>query len=59
MYIPADLSLIAEHVLCESQTLVELYGERDIADGLEPEFEPSKELLKDITNISMLGGELH
>ena len=58
MCTPVDSSLIAEHA-GESQTLVELYGERDIADGLEPpEFQvPPKELLKDITNIRMLGGE--
>ena len=35
MCTPVDSSLIAEHA-GESQTLVELYGERDIADGLEP-----------------------
>lgn len=58
MCTPVDSSLIAEHA-GESQTLVELYGERDIADGLEPpEFQvPDKELLKDVTNIRMLGGE--
>lgn len=58
MCTPVDSSLIAEHA-GESQTLVELYGERDIADGLEPPTftVPPKELLKDITNIRMLGGE--
>ncbi len=58
MCTPVDSSLIAEHA-GESQTLVELYGERDIADGLEPpEFTvPPKELLKDVINIRMLGGE--
>ena len=57
MCTPVDSSLIAEHA-GESQTLVELYGERDIADGLEPRVSSTtKELLKDITNIRMLGGE--
>ena len=58
MCTPVDSSLIAEHA-GESQTLVELYGERDIADGLEPPTftVPPKELLKDVINIRMLGGE--
>lgn len=58
MCTPVDSSLIAEHA-GESQTLVELYGERDIADGLEPPTftVPPKEYLTGITNIRMLGGE--
>ena len=58
MCTPVDSSLIAEHA-GESQTLVELYGERDIADGLEPPTftVPPKEYLIGITNIRMLGGE--
>jgi hypothetical protein len=58
MCTPVDSSLIAEHA-GESQTLVELYGERDIADGMEPPTftVPPKEYLTGITNIRMLGGE--
>ena len=58
MCTPVDSSLIAEHA-GESQTLVELYGERNIADGSEPPTftVPPKEYLADITDIRMLGGE--